>query len=325
MTSTELHLLLKQKTKYSRLYLSIIFKAKSEDRIKITKGTEGYIYFEKHHILPKSIFPKYKDLKEYSWNSILLTPKEHFICHILIWKHYKKIECIREERKMSKALRMMNYNGEYNSNNYTYFKLNLKHSKETIQKIKEKRKLQAPMSDSTKVKCGLASKGSKWVNNKRVFNSNEESSRDCEWKKGKITVYVISENKYKDVTSSEYNTNKHLYKSLGGRKEGTVGSTMVYNYQGEKIRVTLEEKEKFGYMSINSGELNGRALHLELYNEKGVIVGIKEKSEKIKSFCKRFEICEDECRKSYLNNRPFQKSKRSKYFSKNGWYVIKAT
>lgn len=41
-------------------------------------------FFEKHHILPRSIFPEYVDLKKHSWNSINLTPREHIISHILL-------------------------------------------------------------------------------------------------------------------------------------------------------------------------------------------------------------------------------------------------
>lgn len=59
--------------KYYRWYYNIIHRAKSR------KETNGY--FEKHHILPKSLGgDNSKD------NLILLTAREHFICHILLIK-----------------------------------------------------------------------------------------------------------------------------------------------------------------------------------------------------------------------------------------------
>jgi hypothetical protein len=43
-----------------------------------------------HHILPKAsdFFPQYKDLKEFSWNGIHLTAREHFIAHLLLHKAF---------------------------------------------------------------------------------------------------------------------------------------------------------------------------------------------------------------------------------------------
>jgi hypothetical protein len=60
----------------------IINNAKSQNRRKF----EG-IYYELHHILPKSIFPLWKNRKS---NKVLLTAKEHYICHLMLDKIYPK-------------------------------------------------------------------------------------------------------------------------------------------------------------------------------------------------------------------------------------------
>jgi hypothetical protein len=60
--------------KYSRWYRNIIHKAQTESR----KKGEGE-YYENHHILPKSLGGN-NDKR----NLVLLTAKEHFICHILL-------------------------------------------------------------------------------------------------------------------------------------------------------------------------------------------------------------------------------------------------
>lgn len=42
-------------------------------------------YYESHHILPKSLFPLWKNKKS---NKVLLTAREHFFCHQLLTKIY---------------------------------------------------------------------------------------------------------------------------------------------------------------------------------------------------------------------------------------------
>ena len=59
-------------------YLAIINQAISEHRIRLPKTHTQYVYYESHHILPKSLFPDYRNCKD---NLVLLLPKEHFLVH----------------------------------------------------------------------------------------------------------------------------------------------------------------------------------------------------------------------------------------------------
>lgn len=45
---------------------------------------------EKHHILPKAkdLFPEYKSFSSNPWNKVLLTPRQHFIAHWILWKAF---------------------------------------------------------------------------------------------------------------------------------------------------------------------------------------------------------------------------------------------
>ena len=61
---------------YQKIYESIINKAKSENRKK-HNGT----YYENHHIKPRCL-----NGGEEKENKVLLTAKEHFICHKLLLK-----------------------------------------------------------------------------------------------------------------------------------------------------------------------------------------------------------------------------------------------
>lgn len=60
--------------KYTKWYLSLVSKDSTAD------------YVEKHHILPKSLFPDYAKCK---WNIVKLSARQHFIAHILLYKMFK--------------------------------------------------------------------------------------------------------------------------------------------------------------------------------------------------------------------------------------------
>lgn len=72
---------------YQKIYDAIIAKAKSENRTR--KSGQPLPYYESHHIIPKCMggdgnlwqFGKHP-------NIVLLTPKEHYLCHYLLHKIY---------------------------------------------------------------------------------------------------------------------------------------------------------------------------------------------------------------------------------------------
>jgi len=63
-----------------KIYEDIIDRAKNQNRIKIKNGQ----LYERHHIIPKAI----GGLNN-KGNLVLLTPKEHYICHRLLVEIYK--------------------------------------------------------------------------------------------------------------------------------------------------------------------------------------------------------------------------------------------
>lgn len=62
-----------------KIYNAIINKAKTSFRVKLNKHDKNYVYYERHHILPKCV----NGTDDVS-NLILLTAREHFICHQLL-------------------------------------------------------------------------------------------------------------------------------------------------------------------------------------------------------------------------------------------------
>lgn len=92
--------------KYCNWYYSIIRRAQCQRRKK-----SKLEYFESHHVLPRSLFKEYS--KE-SWNTVLLTPREHFICHWLLIK----MTTGKSYYSMCKALHKMLQNRSFSSKHY---------------------------------------------------------------------------------------------------------------------------------------------------------------------------------------------------------------
>jgi len=74
---------------YSKIYYDIITKAKHENRKKLSKKDSDYKYYEAHHIIPKCLGGEGKCTQwEYHPNIVLLTAREHYICHALLVEMY---------------------------------------------------------------------------------------------------------------------------------------------------------------------------------------------------------------------------------------------
>lgn len=104
--------------KYSNWYYAIIRKASDENRIKLKRNDENFIYYEEHHIVPRSLGGSNDEN-----NIVKLTAKEHFICHILLCKMLEG----KDKRKMLFALKCMKnmqnlVQHRYTSKLYEYYK-----------------------------------------------------------------------------------------------------------------------------------------------------------------------------------------------------------
>jgi len=105
---------------YRHIYLNIIFRAQNDylSRLKLKKHG---MYFEKHHVLPRSLGGK-----NIASNIVLLTGREHFICHWLLFKMFNKGTI--ERSKMLFALWCMKsiergHTGRYiNARTYEYIR-----------------------------------------------------------------------------------------------------------------------------------------------------------------------------------------------------------
>ncbi len=115
--------------KYTKCYYNIINKALQANRQKLNRNNKDFVYYESHHIIPKSIKPEFKNLKINPWNKALLTPKEHFICHLLL----TKMLVDTDKNKMVYALWVManqsnKHQPRFHSNLYTAYKTKMQNS-----------------------------------------------------------------------------------------------------------------------------------------------------------------------------------------------------
>jgi hypothetical protein len=179
--------------KYTRWYYNIVTNAGS----RISEG-----YTEKHHIIPKSCGGS--NLKE---NLVKLTPKEHFICHLLLIRMTEG----QFRYKMAYALnRMLTTNGKqdrYIPTSRKFKKIRLQisnslkghsspmkgrsHSEESKKKMSEIRKGRPsalkgrPKSEETKKKISEARTGYKMPDStkKKLSDANKGKSYSDEYKR----------------------------------------------------------------------------------------------------------------------------------------------
>jgi hypothetical protein len=119
-----------------QIYNAIIQNSKIKNRKKINKNENNYLYYENHHIIPRCLSGS--DDKE---NLVLLTAKEHYICHKLLTYIYPK------NRKIVDAFFRMTFDKRGNinisSSDYAYareLKTLTPMSEETRKKLSKSRK-----------------------------------------------------------------------------------------------------------------------------------------------------------------------------------------
>lgn len=114
-------------------YVKFIFSC-----IEKNKNLSIDLYSENHHILPKSLYPEYKNFKENSWNKVTLTPRQHFIAHWLLARSLDGTMWYGLLR-MKTSSKFHHRNIRFTSRVYEELRNNLTCSNETKQKISKAR------------------------------------------------------------------------------------------------------------------------------------------------------------------------------------------
>ena len=139
---------------YQKTYDRIIENARNENRVK-----RNGIYFENHHVIPKCLNGNNK--KE---NLVLLTAREHFVCHKLLTYIFKG------NRKIAYAFHLMTF---MNKRKYRITSRDYAYARELLilipisEETKEKRR--KPRSEETKEKIRKTLTGIK-LTQERIYN-----------------------------------------------------------------------------------------------------------------------------------------------------------
>jgi hypothetical protein len=148
--------------KYTKYYFSIIQTASSQSR---KKGTE---YFESHHIIPRSLGGT--NTKS---NLVLLTGREHFICHVLLPKMFDINS--NGYNKMLHAIMLFKGSNKYqiryiNSRMYETLKT-------AYSAIRSKARKDQPLSEEQKQKISDTMKGHKLSDETKTKISDKAKTR----------------------------------------------------------------------------------------------------------------------------------------------------
>lgn len=246
---------------YRKIYIKIITNAKKQNRNK----SNGY--FESHHILPKSLFPLWKNKPS---NKVLLTAREHFFCHLLLAKIYP---CSQMTYALHAFTSRPNSDYKISSREYQRIKeqyalvmskkfSGIKRPTEEVERIVKTRKNNGyKHSDETKKKIGEKSRGRKWTESQRQKRKDTISSR---------------ERTEKELQSQMQLHEKYLkYLENGGlEKQRCIMSkaTEVARLKNMKKVICIETNEIFDSVKSASALANsdGKKRNLSLYIKRGL-------------------------------------------------------
>ena len=199
-----------------KIYNFLIKKVNSQNRKKLNKLNEKYIYYERHHILP--ICLNGNNEKE---NLVLLTAKEHYVAHKLLTYIYPN------NRKMVVAFYMM-----------SHFKKYKKYASSRDVEYAKLLKLNTPISKETRKKISNSLKG-KVANNKGVAMSPEQkkkiSAANRNKKRSEKTKKQISETLKKRMSDER---RKEISEKLKGN------NNHLGHKHSDKTKQKIREKRK---------------------------------------------------------------------------------
>lgn len=217
---------------YERIYHKIILNAKKQNR---TKSKDSY--YERHHIKPKSLGgDNSKD------NLVLLTAREHFICHTLLWKWTK-------DNKMATALWLMSNLSKYDKLNSKTYSL-LKEQQAKV--VGERSKGKSPTKEA--IAKGLKTRTA----NGNLKHTEESKAKMSRIQKGLNKKISIEQRKKISETLKGYNHTEEYKlklsktcKTLLRWNEKVIYKDIEYIAQDLKIKLNLNSiKELQDYLGI---------------------------------------------------------------------------
>jgi hypothetical protein len=161
----------------------------------------------RHHICPraKDMFPEYESFAKNKWNMARLTPRQHFIAHIMLWKVYPNIS------SQFNAVWQMKHRNNEQMNSRLYESILLEYS----QRVSTRFKNLVPVYDVN----GLF---------QRVPVSEYDESRHTPISANRV-VAKTTDGDYVVVTVEEFRSRTDLHGTTKNTKAWNNGSKVVYS------------------------------------------------------------------------------------------------
>ncbi len=230
--------------KYFKIYNQIIDKAIYENRRKNNQS----IYYENHHIVPRSIRP---DLEKDKNNQVLLTAREHYLCHYLLTKFTEN----ENKSKMVYAFNIMNTNCNdkkyfnsklYESNKIEFSKNMKKRHKELGHPMKGKQHTEETKEKMRGPRPSLQGKNNPMYGKPAANRGKKHSKKTIQkMRDAKVGVYRGKENPNASIIEIYDNHNILQFKCIGNFKK------------------VCEENNLPKDAFINSYKNNGTPIHLK--------------------------------------------------------------
>lgn len=289
--------------KYSRIYFKIIEKRLDEPSL------QG----EKHHILPKSLFPEYTKSTN---NIVKLSHREHFICHRLLIKMFTFGS--EDFRKMSWAIHRMSKKYTIDSKEYSAIRkihitnLSLNKGRKSITNGKINKFISQYDTIPDGWRYGIT-RTKEHEEKLRLHRQNrtplteETKQKISKSNKGKTGGFISVESRNK------------ISKALKGRNI-TWGDKLKEGHQRRKemIERGLIEPQKPYTRTIEQRKNNGK--NYELINPEGQVFTITNLS----LFAEQNSLCKNALVKSYTKNKPVPPPKNKftpERIKSTGWVV----
>ena len=265
---------------YKKIYIKIIFNAKLEEIQGLRSKKNGY--YERHHILPKSLFPLWVKRKS---NIVLLTAREHFFCHQLLTKIYPG-------QKMSFALIAFTTrpNADYKISSKEYERLKKLHS--SLKKGKS-----SFLNEESKKKALKKARETK-IKNGTLHKSPSESCRN--------QISNTLKRRYTLKELKAYNKGHPLNESTKEK----ISTTLKTKYKSGEIKVwnkgqSCPSSQKFGEDNGMFGKTwwtNGKDNIVSEHCPEGYWKGITKKIDKETEEKRKKKISEAGKGKHWFNN-----------------------
>lgn len=273
---------------YLNIYKNIIKKAKNENRIKRKRTDSNFIYYENHHIIPKSLC-KNKLWVDFNTNKVLLTSKEHFICHLLLTKIYPSAETLWAFRRMMDTPK----NGErIYSKMFDLYRGKYRHKKETLQHLSIINQGKH-LSEEHKKKISISRK-----NNKNLGESYKGEKNGMYGKHLSLEARKkISDNSkryWKEMSKEDYDKLMNIKRlnNLGekngmyGKKHTKESRDKMSSFQQKRMKnMSKEERSKmFGRSCVAENNPMSKKLKIQYENNIWIIDGT------LQEFCKTHNV-----------------------------------